>query len=31
VFAQLVGGLGEVPFFVEVIFRPRNEAASATE
>ena len=31
VFAQLVGGLGEVPFFVDVIFRPRNELVRTTE
>jgi hypothetical protein len=31
VFAQLVGGLGEVPFFVDVIFRPRNELVRTTQ
>src|SRR5262249_10106333 len=30
VFAQLVGGLGEVPFFVDVIFRPRNGLVRTT-
>src|SRR5438067_12465039 len=25
------GGLGEVPFFVDVIFRPRNELVRTTE
>ncbi len=31
VFAQFVGGLGEVPFFVDVIFRPRDERIWQTE
>jgi hypothetical protein len=31
VFAQLVGGLGEVPFHVDVLFRPRNELVWTTE
>ena len=31
VFAQLVGGLDEVPFFVDVTFRPRNELVRTTE
>jgi hypothetical protein len=31
VFAQLTGGLGDVPFFIDVIFRPRNELVRTTE
>lgn len=30
VFAQLVGGLGQVPFSVEVLFRARNELVWTT-
>jgi hypothetical protein len=30
-FAQLAGGLGDVPFYVDVIFRPRNELVWTTE
>jgi uncharacterized protein DUF6941 len=31
VFAQLVGGLGKVPFHIDVLFRPRNELVWTTE
>jgi hypothetical protein len=30
-FAQLVGGLGNVRFFADIIFRPRNELVRTTE
>src|SRR5258708_19870356 len=31
VFAQLAGGLGDVPCFVDIVFRPRNELIRTTE
>jgi hypothetical protein len=31
VFAQLTGGLGQVPFFVDILFRPRDELVRTTE
>jgi uncharacterized protein DUF6941 len=31
VFAQLAGGFGEVPFYVDVVFRPRDELIWTTQ
>lgn len=30
-FAQLTGGLGDIPFYADVIFRPRDELVWTTE